>query len=198
MSIITGFLHDFLLAFVPFFVAVEPFGTVPLYLALTEGMPTEQCRSIVRQSVYTALCIAISFIFLGNLLFSLLGISIADFMVAGGILLFLVASKDILSDEKPINKTGVTFGVVPLGTPLMAGPAVLTTALLLVKQFGLTVTLAALVVNMALAGLILSSGQTIRRVLGDAGSKALGKVGYLILAAYAIMMVRRGLQEILQ
>ena len=88
-----------------------------------------------------------------------------------------------------------SLGVVPLGTPLLVGPAVLTAALMLARQYGLLVTLLAVVANIVLAGMVLSSAGTMTRVLGEAGSKALSKVADLFLAAYAVMMIRRGLME---
>ena len=76
-------LHAFWLCFVPFFVAVDPVGMVPLYLALTEDAPPEKLRAVVIQSVATATIVALAFVAIGVGALNLLGISVADFMVAG-------------------------------------------------------------------------------------------------------------------
>jgi len=89
---------------------------------------------------------------------------------------------------------GDELGVVPLGTPLIAGPAVLTTSMLVVSQYGMGPTLISLVANISLAGLLLRGSGLVMRALGSAGRKALSKVTSLLLAAIAVMLVRRGLE----
>lgn len=191
------FFHQFILAFVPIFVAVDVFGTLPLYMGLTYGMEETARRRTVRQSILTALLVAVGFILLGREVFDILGITEADFMVAGGTLLFIIATTELVSGGAAARQVEGSLGVVPLGTPLLVGPAVLTAALILSRQFGLLITLAAVVANVVLAGAVLSSAGVITRAVGEAGSKALSKVSCLFLAAYAVMMVRRGLWEFL-
>ena len=153
---------------------------------------------MVMQSIITALFVAISFLFVGKAIFSLLGITIADFMVAGGLLLFAISLMDLLTNEKRSRRTGITLpGVVPLGTPFIVGPAVLTTALMLVDIHGMTTVIAATVTNILLAGLIFMGAGFFTRILGTAGTKATSKVASLILAAIAIMMVRKGITRMI-
>lgn len=191
-------MKEFILAFVPIFVAVDAIGTLPLYIGLTEGMKKKERYYMVLQSIITALFVAISFLFVGKAIFSLLGITIADFMVAGGLLLFAISLMDLLTNEKKSRKTGLTLpGVVPLGTPLIVGPAVLTTALMLVDIHGMTIVIAATIVNILLAGLIFIAAGFFTRILGLAGTKAVSKVASLILAAIAIMMVRKGITRMI-
>ena len=118
-------------------------------------------------------------------------------MVAGGVILFCIAILDLLKPGKERRMPPQEMGAVPLGTPLIAGPAVLTTSLMLVDQYGLSVTLVAVSVNILLAGLTFNCADTLIRVLGKAGASALSKVMALLLAAIAIMMVRKGLYQIL-
>jgi multiple antibiotic resistance protein len=194
----SDFLHRFFLAFVPIFVAVDAIGVVPLYLGLTCGIEIKRRRQIVRQAVLTAMAVAVGFIFLGNAVFGLMGIKVYDFMVAGGALLFLIAANDLLSSAFKPEREVTEIGVVPIGMPLMVGPAVLTTILMIVNQpaYGLWPTLAATVVNIAIAGVVLSGAEIITRIIGEAGSKALSKVASLILAAIAVMMIRSGIMQI--
>ena len=147
-------MRDFLLAFVPIFVAVDAIGVVPVFLSLTEGLDKLQRRRIVLQSFVTALAVAVGFIFLGKAVFRLMGVTEYDFMVAGGVLLFVLATVDLVSGVK-FARQMPTLGAFPIGTPLIVGPAVLTTSLMLVDVFGLWPTLASVVVNVALGCLVL-------------------------------------------
>jgi multiple antibiotic resistance protein len=189
-------LTNCLLAFVPLFVAMDALGLLPLFMGLTDGMERGQRRKVVAQSLVTALVIAVGFVVLGKTIFSLMNIEPADFKVAGGVLLFIIATIDVVSTHK-ITREVSTIGAVPLGTPLIAGPAVLTTCLILVDAYGPWATLASIVVNIVLTGVVLMSADALTRVLREPGSKALSKVASLILAAIAVMMIRTGLQTLL-
>lgn len=189
-------MRDFMMVFVPLFVAVDAIGILPIFMGLTEGVAAADRRRMVKQSFVTALLVAVGFIFLGKSIFRLLGITISDFMVAGGILLFLIATLDLTTGTKFARRVE-TLGAVPLGIPLIVGPAVLTTSLMLVDVHGLSATLLAVLLNLLAAVGILLSADFWYRVLGQTGSQAFSKVASLILAAIAVMMIRRGVMEIL-
>ncbi len=190
---------EFWLAFVPLFVAVDPIGGLPLFVGLTERLAPERRRRVIVQSMLTALAVAFAFLFVGHKALRLMGVSIQDFLIAGGSLLFVLALVDITSAEKPRRggRDEETIGAVPLGVPLIVGPAVLTTSLLLLDSRGAWITSAALGVNILLAGLIFLSSGTIMRLLGAAGSRVVSKLASLILAALGVMLVRKGLTELL-
>jgi multiple antibiotic resistance protein len=188
---------NFLSAFVPLFASVDAFGLLPLFISMTEGMNATERKKVILQSVCTALLIALSFLLLGQAIFSLLGITVADFMIAGGVLLFIIALADLLTLEKkrmPMRPDSV--GPVPLGTPLLAGPAVLTTSLMLLNAYGLLNTIIALVVNIAIAGILFHASEMLTRIMGLTGTRAISKITSLFLAAIAVMMIRRGVLEI--
>ena len=189
-------MRDFFLAFIPIFIAVDPAGVLPMFIGLTEDLDAHARRRAIRHSVLTALLVGIAFVLAGKTLFALLGITVDDFLIAGGTLLFLIATLDLVSGRKFARSAGSSVGVVPLGTPLMVGPAVLTTSLMLVDLCGPVATLAALVTNVVLMGLILLGASAITRVLGEAGIRAITKIVSLFLAAIAVMMVRKGIVNI--
>jgi len=189
--------RNILLAFIPIFVAVDAVGVLPIFVSLTEGMRRDEKTKTITQSVLTALLLAVGFVFLGKAVFKLLGITIGDFMIAGGAILFCLAITDIINPVARRRIPGQQLGAVPLGTPLIVGPAVLTTSMIIISQYGLVATLISVVVNVLLAGIILSASSVLMRVLGDAGSKALSKVMNLLLAAIATMLIRKGLTQIL-
>jgi multiple antibiotic resistance protein len=89
------------------------------------------------------------------------------------------------------------LGAVPIGIPLISGPAVLTTGLLLAGLYGRLLTSIALVANVALTGLLFVFSQPMIRLLGRTGTKTISKVAGLLLAAIAVMLIRRGITEIL-
>ena len=118
-------------------------------------------------------------------------------MIAGGAVLFCLAIVDLVGPVKRRRIPGRELGAVPLGTPLIAGPAVLTTSLVMVSHFGLTATIISLTANILLAGLIFGFSAALMRVLGEAGTKALSKITSLLLAAIAVMLIRKGLEELI-
>jgi multiple antibiotic resistance protein len=184
---------DVLLSFIPIFVAVDAIGVLPIFVSLTEGIEPRQKTKIIIQSMFTALCLAVGFIFLGKAVFKLLGITIGDFMVAGGAILFSLAVIDIINPVKRRRIPDKELGAVPLGTPLIVGPAVLTTSMVIISQYGLLATIISVYVNIFLAGVIFYLSSVLIEVLGEAGSKALSKIMSLLLAAIAVMMIRKGI-----
>lgn len=189
--------RNILMSFIPVFVAVDALGVLPIFWNLTEGFSQNELRKIILNSVITALCLAIGFIFIGQAVFNFLGITVSDFMIAGGAILFCIAIMDMLHPVKERRVPDTDLGAVPLGTPLMVGPAVLTTSLIIIPQYGLLATLISVISNVLLAGLVFSFSSFFYKILGQAGSKALSKVMSLLLAAIAVMMIRRGISAFL-
>lgn len=187
------FLNDLLLCLIPIMVAIDAPATLPLFVAMTEHVKKHDRRRIVRQSIVTAFLVTIGFVLLGQAVFAALGILVEDFMIAGGIVLLIIAALDIVrAGERKIVVTD-TFGVVPFGTPLIAGPATLTTALALVGSYGYLPVILSLVLNILLAWIIFSQADRIIRFIGIGGSRAFAKVAALLLAAIAVKMVRSGM-----
>ena len=147
--------------------------------------------------MYTAAGIALGFIILGKWIFAFLGITIADFMIAGGIILFCISIIDIIASKKKRQISGKELAAVPLGVPLIVGPAVLTTSLLIIGEYGLYATLISIFINVLLAGLIFSLSDRVLKIIGEPGARVLSKVTSLLLAAIAVMMVRKGIVRIL-
>lgn len=189
-------LNDFILAFIPIFVAVDPIGILPIFVSLSQGLNAERKNKVINQSIVTAVCLAFGFIFLGKMVFKFLGITINDFTIAGGLILFCIAVMDIVSPAKARRFPTDDFGPVPIGTPLIVGPAVLASSLLLVDQYGIVATGAAVFINILIVGIVFRSAEHIMKVLGEAGTRALSKVMALLLAAIAVMMIRKGLFQI--
>jgi len=190
-------LNDILLVFIPMFFTVDPIGILPIFASLTQGLTRTQKNEIIFQSLVTASLVAVGFIFLGKWIFHFLGITMGDFMVAGGVILFCLAMVDLTLQGRTRRGSASELGAVPIGTPLVVGPAVLTISLMLVSVHGLAVTLIAVFLNLAIVGIVFTFSDTLMSLLGQAGSRALSKVMMLLLAAIGVMMVRRGVIEIM-
>jgi multiple antibiotic resistance protein len=192
--------NNFLLCFVPFFVAVDAIGVLPIYMGMTEGLDSGRKRRVLIQSVVTAAVVSVAFLLVGPAVLALVGVSVPDFMVAGGILLLVISLTDLITGEKRQRRSGVgdILGAVPIGVPLLSGPAVFTTSILLVNEYGIPLTAAALLINVLIAGILFILSDPIERFLGNAGSKILSKIASLFLASIAVMLIRKGIIEIIQ
>jgi multiple antibiotic resistance protein len=176
------------------FVAVDAIGTLPFLIGIIEGVEQKRLNRMILLSVLTAMVVAFAFLFVGEGILRSLGITVEDFLVAGGIVLFLLSLNDLLAVEKHKRLIDAeSLGPVPLGVPLIVGPAVLTTIMLLVREYGFTMTAIATVINVLIAGVIFIFARFIMRLLGDAGTRITSKVASLLLAAIAVMMVRKGI-----
>ena len=192
-------MKNFLLCFVPFFIAVDAIGVLPIYLGLTDGLNSTHKKKIIFQSLITATIVAVAFFLGGPLLLKLVGVGVSDFMVAGGGLLLVLSLSDLLTGEKRQRVIDAeTIGAVPIGVPLITGPAVLTTSILLVNEYGVISTTLALLANVLIVGVVFFMASSIERILGQAGSKTVSKVASLFLASIAVMLIRRGILEIIE
>ena len=191
-------MDSFWLCFVPLFVAVDAIGVLPMFMGFTSDMEKNKIRSVVYQSVITAMAVALIFVLAGKAILDLLGITVADFMIAGGALLFIISISDLLSNEKKQRKIDMdSLGAVPIGVPLITGPAVLTTSILLLNEYGITMTSIAIIVNVLIAGAVFYFSTYINKILGNAGTKTLSKIANLLLAAIGVMIVRKGINSFL-
>lgn len=182
------------LSFIPLFIAIGALDFIPFVLSLTEGMKEKDRRKTVRDGTIAAGFILVSFLLVGKGVLVLLGVTVADFMVAGGLLLLVLSIKSLIvdSDDKPVLRMKES-SIVPLATPLIAGPAAMTTTLILLDTYGAAVTLISVLLNCAVAWLILNQASRLRRLLGERGTQGFAKVSYILLASIAVMMIRRGI-----
>jgi multiple antibiotic resistance protein len=183
----------FILSFIPLFVAIDVLGLVPIFLSLTGEMNPKEKKKLITDATLTALAVSLVFLFGGRMIFNFLGITENDFRVGGGIVLLVLAIVDLLFTGEKIRTPQTSVGVVPIGIPLIIGPAVLTTLLIVVDAYGYLAAVIGLLANLFLVWLIFRNSNLIIRIMGEAGSKAFAKVAALFMAAIAIMMIRVGL-----
>ena len=190
------FAEKFLLAFIPVFVAVDPIGLVAIFVGLGGRVESARRQKEGTLALITALAVAIGFIFLGKIIFRALGITVADFQVAGGLILLGLAVRELLDLSAHDRYVGEDFGIVPLGMPLIAGPALLTALLILIDTVGIIYTLLSLLVNLLLVGLGFRYADHFSRWMGKRGLSGVSKLISLLLAAIAVSLIRRGWQSV--
>lgn len=190
-----SFLRTFLETFLPLFVAIDPFGMVPVFLGVTDGMSEARRRRVTFEAVTAASIICLSFMFLGESLFRFLGIRDFDFRIAGGVLLLVLAVYDLLTPGRAAVHEPETVGIVPLAMPLIAGPATLTTTLVLVGRHGYGATALGLSVNFLLLLAALCGAGRVARVVGVNTLRAASKLVMVLLAAIAVNLIRVGIAE---
>lgn len=188
----------YLLSFIPIFVAVNIFGILPIFISLTEGISKAEKSKIIHQSVFTGTVIALVFMFIGKIVFLIMGITVSDFKIAGGILLLILSVNLLLPGEPRKKEINTEIGVFPLGTPLITGPAVLTTTMMMIDVYGFAPTFVAIILNMLIVLFVLNNSEKIIKILGTSGTRAFSKVIDILLTAIAVMMIRKGIMEILK
>lgn len=189
-------IKPYILTFIPIFVAVDAIGNIPLFISLVEGCSKKQKDRAIIDTVNTATIVAVLFMFIGKLVLHVLGINISDFQIAGGLLLFIISAKLLLPGSQKMLLTSGNdkdIGVFPLGTPLITGPAVLATILIMLDTYGIVPTFVSLMLNMLIVWVTLLKSDLIIRILGTSGTRAFSKIMYILLAAIGVMMIRRGI-----
>jgi multiple antibiotic resistance protein len=131
---------------------------------------------------------------LGEFIFRVLGITEDDFKIAGGLILLVLAISDIRATTTTRSEPLMT-GVVPLGVPLIVGPAVLTTILVLMEHHGVFPTVVSFSANLLIVWGSLKVATRLMLILGKDGILAISKIMCLLLASIAIMMIRIGIMN---
>jgi multiple antibiotic resistance protein len=198
MDNIWNIANDLLMAFIPLFVAIDVPGLVPLFISLTTGMTLKVKRRLIVEATLTAGAVALIFLVLGKLIFRFLGITENDFRIGGGLVLIVLAITDLLfsSDERKESNTSV--GVVPIGIPLIMGPAALTSIIIIVDAYGYWISMVSLAINLFIVWFIFRHSDVVIKIMGEGGARAFAKVASLFMVAIAVMMIRVGIQNILK
>lgn len=191
-----GFLEDLVVASVLLFVVLDPIGVSPYFASIVarRGGGAE----IVAVAVASAGVILVGFALIGMALLGLLGVSQGEFMVAAGLLLLIYAAADLF--EVKIGYPGEESGggdvaVFPLATPLLAGPGSIATVMYIVDQYGASVALASIALNLAVAYPILAASTRLVALLGRHGSLLVGKFMAFIMAGFAVSIIFEGLRR---
>ncbi len=200
----------FLTVFVALFAIINPIGAVPILITLTDGYSLAERKEVIRRSVYMAAGMLFGFMFLGVYIFDILGISIYDFEIAGGILLFKVgfdmlqgktSQTKITNAEQQDSADREAIAIAPIGTPLLAGPGSITTAIIYFNGAGIDIlsrmmVIIAVILVLILAFLILKYSLKIFQKIGKTGSIVISRIMGLLLTAIAVDLITTGIIHI--
>jgi MarC family membrane protein len=181
-------------AFVTLFVIMDPPGTVPIFIALTASMTGRQRIRAARQAVVVAFGVIVAFAVFGQQLLDYLNISLPALQCAGGLLLLLVALELLTGrSEAPGGAEGVNVALVPLGTPLLAGPGAIVATMVFVQRADrvaqyVAVGIGVLLVHVCLWLAMRFAGR-IHRILGDGGTTLVTRIAGLLLSAIAVQLI---------
>jgi len=180
------------------FVALDPLGNAPLFHYFTKDLPYRERLRTIRLSILVAAIVITVFALSGEYILKYFNITVDDFRIAGGIILFLYAILGILGHSLAEEVRTEDVAIVPLAIPLLAGPGAITVSIYLKYVGGLTTVLISIAVNMLVSWILLENGEKILRHIGKSGSEVLGKIMSILLAAYAVAMIREGIMDVVK
>jgi len=189
-----SWIDSLILTFVPLFIVIDALGTASIVVAFVGNMEQASRRKIMSAAIGTATAIGLAFLFFGQFILNVMGISVGAFAIGGGIVLLVLSIKQVMTGQMvDMIATRETAAIVPIGTPLIVGPATITTLLLLVTKFPIYIVLLSFTLNMLLTWGVFLLGERIVRVLGHSALNVISRVFSLLLAAIAVSMVINGL-----
>jgi multiple antibiotic resistance protein len=187
------FITDLTRAAIALFIIVDPFGNIPIFIGLTEKIPDTQRKKVYNTATLVGMALLLIFAFTGQEIFSLFGISINSFEVAGGILLLLIAIRILMSGNIHENvESPESIGAVPIAIPLLVGPGAITTTILNLQAYGTAIAILAVLIVLSLTWVILRFINGIYKVLGKTGSIVIARVMALLIAAIAVQYILTG------
>jgi multiple antibiotic resistance protein len=178
------------------FIVVDPLGNVPIFIGLTKDMDTSQRKKTYQLATITGLILLTFFSLVGQNILVLFGISLDSFMIAGGILLLIVAVRLlIMGGWREQTAVSESVGAVPIGCPLLVGPGAITTSILNIQSYGILATLLSVLLTFIIVWLILRFIDPIYRVLGKNGSLVITRVMALLIASIAVQYMLQGIKS---
>jgi multiple antibiotic resistance protein len=203
-------IQEFLIIFIPIFVVIDPFASLPLFLTLTAGMDEKNRRAVAKTANLVAFIFLVVFALVGKFILDYLGISIDALMIAGGLLMLMSGFGMMREGDKPRSKkNGDTekvlsdgnIAVVPLGTPMLAGPGALSLAIVMTQSNPVSMwsmIILSIAVTLFITTIIFFQASRIYSFIGETGSRALTRVMGLLVAAFAVQYILNGFMGWLQ
>jgi multiple antibiotic resistance protein len=192
--------YDTLKSTIALFVVIDPIGTVPLFIALTEKMGKEERKTVSKTAIITSGVLLVVFAVAGTQILAIFGVTIFSFMIAGGILLFIVAIELLTHGIWRFGGSGGgatgESGVVPLAFPLLAGPGAITSVIISFQTAGLIVTMLSIAIVIGISYVILQAINPIYRLLGRRGSMIITRVFAVFIAAIAVQYIIEGVKRL--
>ena len=190
-------MYDWLLIFVKCFAAIfvvlDAIGNIPLFHSLNNRYSEKVKHKNIRIAIIIATAILLPFLFFGTYILGFFGVTISGFKIAGGIILFLIGLKVVLGVGSSNGEKYSDVSIVPMATPLIAGPGTITTVMILSGIYGYIIPFTALLANLFINFVMLSYSDKLTNLLGKQGSEVISKILGMILVAISVEMVISGL-----
>ena len=199
------------LIFTSIFFIVDPFAVIPSFLAMTVRDSPAQRRVLARRGAWTCAITLTLFALGGSMIFTIFGITIGAFKIAGGVLMGLNALDMVQARRSQQRETAVEtaegiqkddIGILPLGVPMLAGPGAISTVMVLAlgaKTLAATVAVyVSIVVTSLLTYFVLSAASLVERRLGQTGMRILTRLMGLVLLAIAVQFILDGIKSTFQ
>ena len=190
-------LPEILKAFITLFVIMDPFASMPIFLSLTKGLPRKNVAENATNAITVASILLFIFLFFGISILSFFGINMNSFVIAGGIILLLIGVQYVLGINFKKDVEDYDVASVPIGTPLITGPGVITITILLVSQYGYMVTMIAAIASLLLTWMFLFFSSKLYKFIGEHWAKVMSRIMGLLLAAIAIEFIKKGVVGII-
>ena len=199
----------FIGAFISLFAIINPFSTVSVFHAITRKDSKKKNRKIAQIAIVISICVLIFFVFFGDYVLRLFNISIDSFIIASGILVFLVGYKMIKGDRSHINEEDKKhamrkddISIIPLAIPMISGPGAMATALVLMENsnsdiFNIVGIVFAIVSVCLITYFLLLKAHSVDRYIGRIGVKVIDKIMGLIVLVMGVQFIVNGLIGIL-
>ena len=185
-------LSSIITATIALFIVMDPFSSVPVFLSLTKKFTPKQRQDAAWVAGAVAALVLFGFLFIGPALLSVMGIRMESFEIGGGILMLLISISFALGIDMGTSKDTPLEAVI-IGVPMLSGPGAMLTILLLANSVGLANTVIASALSCIASYLIILSSSHVYRVIGKNGLEILSRVAGVLLAAFAIEYIRKGL-----
>ena len=183
-------------AFITLFVIMNPIGNLSLFMSMTKGMPNSEIKRNIDRSVFVAGLLLYTFLFLGLRIFNFFKINSHSFEIAGGIILLIMGISYVFGLSLNHSKSRTADLSVPVGTPLLTGPGVIATTMILVSEQGTLITVVAAFLSLLATWLILMNSSRIYKILGDHWTNVISRVMGIILAAIAVKFITQGVLSV--
>lgn len=193
MELFEGFIKSFIMILV----IMDPFGGIPVFIMLTKNDSIKKMRNSANRAAKVSTILLIPFVFLGISILDFFSISLESFKIAGGLVLFLVGLTYVLDihfgkEEKEYERDII----IPMATPLIAGPGVITAIIISVSLYGIWVTLASCLLNLLIFWVLMLFSDKLHHMLGNQGAEILSRVMGLILTAMAVEFIVTGVKTV--
>ncbi len=198
-------MNELLATFIFYFAVIDPIGSIPVFIAVTQGLNEKEKRHTAVKAVLVSCLVLLFFIIAGELILDAINIPLSAFQIAGGIILFLFALTMIFGDSKPESeiksiKSTTEIAIFPLAMPSIASPGAMLAVVLLTKNAENNIweqsqsSLVMISVLLIVLVLLLISTK-VHKIIGDAGASIISRVMGLILSAVAVSNIIEGIKE---